>query len=226
MVGKRRTSVLVAGIVIVVASACSGRTATTRATTTATTTNAPHTSRSAASAASTATTVRPRSTTTTAAPTVTPTTTPEFSFDDSVPPPKLVNTGTDYVAILRSLGAYGNWLAAHRPDPARVSTIIVAGTTLHDRFAGDLTRLRDNGKRLIEELGGPSEYTIISTRPTAFSAKSVEDVLAHKTVVASGRVTSVERRTAPTTYLMLVILVRGHWYLASNEVDRPVNVHL
>ena len=130
------------------------------------------------------------------------------------------------MAILKSLGAYGNWLAAHRPDPARVSTIIAAGTTLHDRFAGDLTRLRDNGKRLIEELGGPSEYTIISTRPTAFSAKSVEDVLAHKTVVASGRVTSEERRTAPTTYLMLVVLVRGRWYLASNDVDRPVNVHL
>jgi hypothetical protein len=158
--------------------------------------------------------------------TVAPAATPEFSFDESVPPPKLVNTGTDYVAILKSLGAYGNWLAAHRPEPARVSTIIAAGTTLHDRFAGDLTRLRDNGKRLIEELGRPSEYTIISTRPTAFSAKSVEDVLAHRTVVASGRVTSEERRTSPTTYLMLVVLVRGHWYLASNEVQHPVNVHL
>ncbi len=213
---------LVAGIVVI-ASACSGHTATTRA---PTTTGTALTSRSAASAATTGTTMRPRSTTTATAPSVTPTATPEFSFDESVPPPKLVNTGTDYVAILRSLGAYGNWLAAHRPDPARVSTIIAAGTTLHDRFAGDLTRLRDNGKRLIEELGGPSEYTIISTRPTAFSAKSVEDVLAHKTVVASGRVTSEERRTAPTTYLMLVVLVRGRWYLASNEVDRPVNVHL
>ena len=212
---------LVAGIVVI-ASACSGHSATTRAPTTETT----RTSKSAPRAATTATTVRPRSTTTATTPSVTPTPTPEFSFDDSVPPPKLVNTGTDYVAILKSLGAYGNWLAAHRPDPARVSTIIAAGTTLHDRFAGDLTRLRDNGKRLIEELGGPSEYTIISTRPTAFSAKSVEDVRAHKTVVASGRVTSEERRTAPTTYLMLVVLVRGHWYLASNDVDRPVNVHL
>jgi hypothetical protein len=214
--------VLVAGIVVI-ASACSGHTATTGAPTTTETTL---TSRPAASAATTATTVRPRSTTTATAPSVTPTATPEFSFDDSVPPPKLVNTGTDYVAILKSLGAYGNWLAAHRPDPARVSTIIAAGTTLHDRFAGDLTRLRDNGKRLIEELGGPSEYVIISRRPTAFSAKSVEDVLVHKTVVASGRVTSEERRTAPTTYLMLVVLVHGHWYLASNDVDRPVNVHL
>jgi hypothetical protein len=211
--------VLVAGIVIVVVSACSGHTATTGAPTT-------NTSRSGASTAKTAATVRPRSAATATTTTVAPATAPEFSFDESVPPPKLVNTGTDYVAILKSLGAYGNWLAAHRPEPARVSTIIAAGTTLHDRFAGDLTRLRDNGKRLIEELGRPSEYTIISRRPTAFSAKSVEDVLAHRTVVASGRVTSEERRTAPTTYLMLVVLVRGHWYLASNEVQRAVNVHL
>jgi hypothetical protein len=220
MVGRRRTGVLGAGIVIVVVSACSGRTATTRAPISSETT------RTSRSATTTATNARPRRTTTATAPGVTPTATPEFSFDESVPPPKLVNTGTDYVAILKSLGAYGNWLAAHRPDPARVSTIITAGTTLHDRFAGDLMRLRDNGKRLIEELGGPSKYTIISKRPTAFSAKSVEDVRAHRTVVASGRVTSEERRTAPTTYLMLVILVRGHWYLASNEVQRPVNVHL
>lgn len=205
---------LVAGLIIVATSACSGRSTTARSSGPTATTR---------TSTSAATTVRPQSTVTTA---TTPTPTPEFSFDESVPPPKLVNTGTDYVAILKSLGAYGNWLAAHRPDPARVSTIIAAGTTLHDRFAGDLTRLRDNGKRLIEELGGPSEYTIISTRPTAFSAKSVEDVLAHKTVVASGRVTSEERRTAPTTYLMLVVLVHGRWYLASNDVDRPVNVHL
>ena len=70
---------LVAGIVIVVASACSGHTATTGA--------------PATSAATIETTVRPRSTTTATAPSVTPAATPEFSFDDSVPPPKLVNTG-------------------------------------------------------------------------------------------------------------------------------------
>ena len=41
--------------------------------------------------------------TTTVAPTTTTTVPPPYSFDGSVPPPKLVNTGTDYEAIYRSL---------------------------------------------------------------------------------------------------------------------------
>ena len=41
--------------------------------------------------------------TTTVAPTTTTTVPPPYSFDGSVPPPKLINTGTDYEAIYRSL---------------------------------------------------------------------------------------------------------------------------
>ena len=33
----------------------------------------------------------------------------------SVAPARLVNTGTDYVTILKSLERYGNWLGAHHP---------------------------------------------------------------------------------------------------------------
>ena len=43
--------------------------------------------------------------------------TPLYSFDNSVPPPKLINTGTNYKQILQSLLDYGNWISAHRPDP-------------------------------------------------------------------------------------------------------------
>ncbi len=92
-VGKRATGVLVAGILVI--GACSGGSATTSAPTT-----------KPGSAGAPGSTVAPTTTTTM----------PEFSFDDSVPPPELINTGTDYVAILKSLESYGNWLAAHRPD--------------------------------------------------------------------------------------------------------------
>lgn len=150
----------------------------------------------------------------------------EYSFDDSVPPPRLVNTGNDYAAILKSLGEYGSWLGAHRPDPALASAIVARGTTLHDLYVQDITRLRDNHKRGIETLGRPSEYTILSTRPDAFSAKVVEDILVQKTVVASGKVTSEVHFAGPTTYLRLAVLVGGHWYLAASDIQRPVNVHL
>jgi hypothetical protein len=214
-VGKRETRVLVAGIVVL--SACSGSSNTaSRPSTTA----AAHTSISAARTATAATTVRPQPTTTTT------TTPPEFSFDDSVPPPTLVNTGEDYVAILKSLLSYGAWLGAHRPNPMSASSIAARGTTLYDLYVRDMTLLRDNATRAIETQGGPSRYTILSTTPDAFSAKVVEEILVQKTVVAGGRVTSEVHFTGLTTYLMLAVLVGGHWYLAAADEQRPVNVHL
>jgi hypothetical protein len=215
-VGKREAGVFVAGIVVL--SACSGTNTTGRQPSTAAahaTTSTPRTT--------TATTVRGQAATTTTTPT---TPIPEFSFDDSVPPPKLVNTGNDYVAILKSLSSYGSWLGAHRPNPALTASIAARGTTLYDLYVRDLTRLRANAKRGIEKLRGPSEYTILSVRPYAFSAKLVEHILLHETVVASGRVTSEVHFTGPTTYLVLAVLVGGRWCLAAVDEQRPVNVHL
>ncbi len=203
-------------------SACSG----SNTTASPPATQADHSSTSALRTVSTATTVHPLPTTTATATTITTTTPPEFSFDDSVPPPRLVNTGKDYVAILKSLLSYGAWLGAHRPNPTSASSIAARGTTLHDLYVRDMTLLRDNATRAIETLGGPSRYTILSTRPDAFSAKVVEKILVQKTVVASGRVTSVVHFTGLTTYLMLAVLVGGHWYLAAADEQRPVNVHL
>ncbi len=137
-----------------------------------------------------------------------------------------MNTGTDYVAILASLEGYANWIAAHHPDPALTSAIVAPGTKMYDLYIRDYTRLRDNDKRGIEKLGGPSKYTILSTTPDAFSAKVVEDILVHKTVVASGRVLQETRFTGPTTYLDLVVLVHGHWRFAAIDVQQRVNVHL
>jgi hypothetical protein len=165
---------------------------------------------------SSTTAAKPSSTTTTS--------TPEFSFDDSVPPPKLVNTGTNYVAILKSLESYGNWLGSHRPDPALVSTTIARGTKLNELFSRDLSRLRANGRRQVEVLGGPSSYTVLSANPAAFSMKVTEDVRSHRVVVPGGRVTSEVRYSGLTTYLVLVVLVDGHWTVATFDAQTPVSV--
>jgi hypothetical protein len=178
----------------------------------------PTTSAPVSAPSATTTTVRPHPAA------ITPT--PDFSFDDSVPPPKLVNTGKNYVAILKSLEAYGNWAAAHHPDPALVATNTARGTKVFDAFVGDLTRLRKTRQRLIETLGEPSKYQILSTTHDAFSARVVEDILVHKTVATTGRVTSEYDYTGPTTYLMLAVLVGNRWYLASIERQRTPNVQL
>lgn len=205
--GKRSTAVGVALVAVIIAlSACSSSKR-------ASAPGAPSsTSRSSVS------TVAPRSTTTTS--------TPEFSFDDSVPPPKLINTGTNYVAILKSLEAYSSWIAAHRPDPSLVSVVDAPGTKLYDNFATNLTHFRDNNERLVETIRSPSQYEIVSMRPDAFSAKVVEDIASHRTVATTGRVTSERRFVGPTTYVMLMVLIRQHWYFASIDVQHQPIVHL
>ena len=75
---------------------------------------------------------KPKVTTTTAPSTTTTTTPPPYSFDGSVPAPPLVNTGTDYEAIFRSLDAYEHWLFAHNPNEALAGEIVVVGTELYE----------------------------------------------------------------------------------------------
>jgi hypothetical protein len=210
------TSVLVA--LAVTLGACSG---SHRATVpplvdaTQTTTSAGTAARSAA----TTTTARTR-TTTARGPD------PAFSFDGSVPPPEIVNTGTDYAAILESLERYGNWLGAHRPDPALALTTVAPGTKLLTNYVHDLSSLRDYRTRIIEKLDGPTTYTILSATPDAFSARVVEHITVHYTVDRSGRVTSQRRFVGPTTYLDVVVRSHGRWYFAASDIQEPSVVHL
>lgn len=148
-----------------------------------------------------------------------PATTPEFSFDDSVPPPRLVNTGTDYAAILRSLEAYGNWIGAHRPDPALALHTVARGTRLLDAYVHDIRILKENDKREIERLTGPTSYTILSATPDAFSARVVENISVHQIIDRSGHVVSERRYAGATTYLDVCVLANGRWYLAAADVQ-------
>src|SRR5215210_4557369 len=73
-------------------------------------------------ASTTTTAPRPPTTTTTPKPA------PPYSFDNSVPPPKLINTGKDYKKIIQSLLDYSNWIAGHHPDRAAVREIAAPGS--------------------------------------------------------------------------------------------------
>ncbi len=204
---------LVAGIVAVSACATSRRD-----TSAAPTRQPPQTSASA--------TTITRNTTTTRTVPIRRAPTPAFSFDDNaVPPPKIVDAGTDYAEILKSFRLYGNWLAAYRPDPTLIPRFLVRGRTFDD-FASDLEWYRANSRRAIELLRGSIDVSIISTRPDAFSARVVEDIVAHQEVDASGAVTSDIRYTGPTTYLELVVRVGGKWRMASDAIQQAVDVHL
>jgi hypothetical protein len=106
--------------------------------------------------------------TTTVAPTTTTTVPPPYSFDGSVPPPKLVNTGTDYEAIYRSLSEYGDWLLAHQPDAS-----LVRGTSSgrpSERLTHDVDVVRVGTARLVE-VQQPLKYKLSRSLPSAASLR-------------------------------------------------------
>ena len=167
------------GLLIALLAACGGddsdesTTTTTRAPTTVavTTTDAP--------------------TTTTPAP---PTPTPEYSFDGSVPPPPLLNTGTDYAAILNSLRGYVRWLEAHNPDPELLDEVISMGTAEYEEERRDLELLRDNNVRAVwvdydvdievKAPGADSVALRVTDRTTGFRVVEPGGSLQDETVVA------------------------------------------
>ncbi len=66
------------------------------------------------------------------------------------PRPPLENTGTDYVAIFKSLIANQRWISEN-PDPALISDVYVPGTPGHDARVSAYQYLVDNGYRWADE---------------------------------------------------------------------------
>src|SRR5262245_61790116 len=66
------------------------------------------------------------------------------------PRPPLENTGTDYVAILKSLIANQRWISEN-PDPALISDVYLPGTRGHDDRVAAYQYLVDHGYRWADE---------------------------------------------------------------------------
>jgi hypothetical protein len=167
------------------------------------------------------TAARPASTTSTTLPRRTTTTTvPLYSFDNSVPPPTLVNTGSDYKKILQSLLDYGNWMAAHDPDPALIKNITAPGSPIEAAYRHDAGILHRLNKRAYEIRTEPNEITVRSAKPDLFTARVVEYIKTTRVVDAKGSVTSEAVEPQPQTiYRYVVGLLRGRWYLVSTRVE-------
>ena len=152
--------------------------------------------------------------------------TPLYSFDNSVPPPKLVNSGTNFKKILQSLLDYANWTVAHRVDPSLAANFTAPNSAIDAGYRHDLGVLRDDKKRGYEIRNGDNEIRIVSQTPTVFSARVNEHIVTQKIVDPSGRVTSHRRMSAPTTaYQYVVVRVGERWYLAGvSEVNEDVRL--
>ncbi len=107
----------------------------------------------------------PSSTTVAVTPTTTaPLATPVANAPRSERAPALHNTGSDYVAIFRSLDRYRTWLETSHPDPALADRVWSAYSPLNAKYRRELTWLRRHGWRWFE-VGQSSRVEVASVVP-------------------------------------------------------------
>jgi hypothetical protein len=137
------------------------------------------------------------------------------------PRPPLENTGTDYVAIFKSLTANFRWLTEN-PNPSVLSELFVPGTPPHDQRASAYQYLVDNGYRWADEGYRLLDVHVVDAREGAISLNVVEDLSFERLVDASGKqVGDVRPHGSPET--VSVLLSRSadsKWRVAdSSRVD-------
>ncbi len=166
----------------------------------------------------------PTSARTTAVPPTTTTTVPPYSFDGSVPAPELLNTGTDFDAIARSLDAYGHWLLAHNPDPELIDEIAVPGSEAEASYQGDLTGLREHDLRLYDSA---SVIERVEVATSSADLVTLRVYYSDESAVVVRRDGSVQDEgPLPPTSTWIVTLAAdatGRWrYVSSTVVDDEV----
>jgi hypothetical protein len=160
-----------------------------------------------------------RTTTTTAAPRTTTTTVPPpYSFDGSVPPPPLMNTGTDYAAIVKSLDDYGHWLYAHHPDRTLVGEIAVTGSEPQQRMDRDMATLIDRNLRIYDTASVLEKTEIVSVQESAVSLRLHYSDDAKVLVDKQHEVLDTEPLpTQSTAFVLLNADSTGRWRFGSVE---------
>jgi hypothetical protein len=156
----------------------------------------------------------------TGAPTTTTTIPPPYSFDGSVPPPKLINTGTDYAAIYRSLSTYGSWLLAHRPESSLLPDAYVVGTPVFDRFKNDIDTAKAHDLRLID-VNDHLEVSVVGATPPIVSLRVTEYVDKVQSIARDGTVADEGDYSNPLHWLATLHLDGDRWRIASVELAAP-----
>jgi hypothetical protein len=132
------------------------------------------------------------------------------------PRPPLENTGTDYVAIFKSLIANQRWISEN-PDPALISDVYVPGTPGHDARVSAYQYLVDNGYRWADEGFQLVSVEIVDTRSDVVSLRATDSLGYERIVDAAGNQVGNVRPRDPATQDRTAVLSRdetGHWRIA------------
>lgn len=101
------------------------------------------------------------------------------------PRPRLENTGTDYVAIFKSLTAQWRWWGEN-PDTATLDAIYVPGTAVHDAKVADAHKLIDTNHRWADDNYRLISVDVRAVQPQAVSLRVVDNRDNDKIVDAAG----------------------------------------
>ena len=108
-------------------------------------------------------------------------------------PPPVIDRGTDFVGITRSLVLYVRWLEWHHPDPSLVERVYQLGSPAERVASKHVTELRRIGAHIVEADTAPFELAVISVTPNVVSLRLTEHLSHRELIAASGRVLARDR---------------------------------
>jgi hypothetical protein len=143
------------------------------------------------------------------------------------PRPPLENTGTDYVAIFKSLDVNFRWLTEN-PDPAVISELFVPGTRTHDFQLDFVQTLAQNGWRSADEGYRVLAVDVVDARSDVVSLRLTDQFDAEKVVDSSGRqIGDGKQHTSPTVWTILLSPDDlGRWRIADASPVSGAQVQL
>lgn len=137
------------------------------------------------------------------------------------PRPPLENTGTDYVAITRSLIGNLRWISEN-PDPSLISIVFVPGTPGHDERAAAYRYLVENGYRWADEGYRLISVDVVDVKPDVVSIRLTQELAFERIVDAEGnRVGQVRPHAGPETLNYVLAPSDGGWRIAGGNTGSP-----
>ncbi len=132
------------------------------------------------------------------------------------PRPPLENTGTDYLAITRSLIGNFRWLTEN-PDAALVSDLYVPGTAEHDAGVTNIQFLVDRGWRAADEAYFIVSIEAVNASAGAVSLRMSDSMDVERIVDSTGHQVGAGRPRNPKIKAWSVLLSSddtGRWRIA------------
>jgi hypothetical protein len=135
------------------------------------------------------------------------------------PRPPLENTGTDYVAITRSLIGNLRWISEN-PDPSLISTVFVPGTPGHDERAAAYRYLVESGYRWADEGYRLISVDVVDVKPDVVSIRLTQELAFERIVDAAGnQVGQIRPHAGPQTLNYVLALSDAGWRIAGGNTS-------